>query len=401
MAERLSVLFEEEPKQWGLRADEFLWNDMKKYFSNIEFPYSEKDFLQTIINLEVKYVGKELNLEDKVYVENYAHGGMSSGYISGEFWNNRGIPLLVKRYREITDKHTHHCKDKKRDYLIKTFSRTKRKDYENYIVNGIWHRLKRLDIQPVTQQFVLRSDGKRALIDLYFPALNYGVECDEAYHINNKELDTEREIRMEEMLATVSETDDFILRRVPAYESIDIINKCINDIVFEIQQLFVERKIQHWNTDEESYQIVLQKGRLAVADNLNFEKIVDICRCFGKDYKGMQRAYFNIDSGYSVWCPKLAQKTSEGLTAVSNGWINTLSDDWNYITESQEKQENFIHATKDEPLRVTFAKSKDILAKNVYKFIGVFQYIPEKSTERLNVYKRVAKVLEVNKWIRI
>lgn len=33
--------------------------------------------------------------------------------------------------------------DLKREYLIRTFSRTKRKDYENYILNAIWHKLDR------------------------------------------------------------------------------------------------------------------------------------------------------------------------------------------------------------------------------------------------------------------
>ncbi len=111
----------------------------------------------------------------------------------------------------------HWAPDKKRDYLIKTLSRTKRKDYENYIINAIYHKLNRLEIQPVTQQYIRRSDGKHALVDLYFPALNYGVECDEAYHINNQELDIIRVLTMEDMLNAVAETSNFILRRVRAY----------------------------------------------------------------------------------------------------------------------------------------------------------------------------------------
>lgn len=61
--------------------------------------------------------------------------------------------------------------DRKREYLIKTLSRTKRKDYENYVINAIWHKLNRLDVQPVTQQYIRRSDGKYALVDLYFPQI--------------------------------------------------------------------------------------------------------------------------------------------------------------------------------------------------------------------------------------
>ena len=222
-------------------------------------------------------------------------------------------------------------KDEKRDYLIKTLSRTKRKDYENYIVNGVYHRLNRLDIQPVTQQHVMRSDGKRALIDLYFPQLNYGIECDEAYHLRNLEHDVTREITMEEMLSTIKESEDFILSRVPAYEDIETINEYIKSIVNEILMLIEERNIKPWNYGEDAVKSALKKGTLSVSDNLNFTKIVDICQCFGKNYKGMQRSYFSIGNDYHLWCPKLAIESADGLKSIAKGWINTLADDWEYI----------------------------------------------------------------------
>lgn len=68
--------------------------------------------------------------------------------------------------------------------MVKTLSRTKRKDYENYIINAIWHKIGRLDIQPVTQQYVKRTDGKYALIDLYFPQINVSIEFDEEFYIS-------------------------------------------------------------------------------------------------------------------------------------------------------------------------------------------------------------------------
>ena len=39
-------------------------------------------------------------------------------------------------------------------YLIRALSRTKRKDYENYVVYAIWNRLAMDDVKPVTQQLV-------------------------------------------------------------------------------------------------------------------------------------------------------------------------------------------------------------------------------------------------------
>ncbi len=49
--------------------------------------------------------------------------------------------------------------DKKRECLVKIFSPTNRKVYENYITNVICHKLGKLDIQPITQQYVKRIDG--------------------------------------------------------------------------------------------------------------------------------------------------------------------------------------------------------------------------------------------------
>jgi len=73
-------------------------------------------------------------------------------------------------------------------------SRTKKKDYENYIINAVWNRvtqrikndsvLKDLqyDLKPVSQQFIRKSDNERYFIDLYFPQLNIGIECNEHHH---------------------------------------------------------------------------------------------------------------------------------------------------------------------------------------------------------------------------
>ena len=76
----------------------------------------------------------------------------------------------------------------KQEYLYRMFSHhTKDKEKENYVVNAIWQRLDDLNIKPVTQQYVHFSKSNRyALIDLYFPQINYGVECDEAHHKDNK-----------------------------------------------------------------------------------------------------------------------------------------------------------------------------------------------------------------------
>ncbi len=50
----------------------------------------------------------------------------------------------------------------KKIYLIKTLSKTKRKDYENYVINRLYNRLDDLDIKPMTQKFVKRKIGSKS-----------------------------------------------------------------------------------------------------------------------------------------------------------------------------------------------------------------------------------------------
>lgn len=57
---------------------------------------------------------------------------------------------------------------------MKTSSLANRKDYENYVINRIWSLLDDPEIKPVSQWY--------ALIDLYFPQLNIGIECNEFHH---------------------------------------------------------------------------------------------------------------------------------------------------------------------------------------------------------------------------
>ena len=70
--------------------------------------------------------------------------------------------------------------DRKTQYIIKTLSRTKRKDYENYVINAIWNRVANKNLKPVTQQYVYNNrENQHYFIDLYFPQINVGIEVDE------------------------------------------------------------------------------------------------------------------------------------------------------------------------------------------------------------------------------
>lgn len=281
----------------------------------------------------------------------------------------------------------------KRDYLIRTFSRTKKKDYENYVLNSIWTKLNRLDLQPITQKYVRYKNGRYGLIDLYFPQINFGIECDEFHHLNNQENDESRTMTLFEILDAVDETSSFILRRIRAYESIESIHSQIEEVVNEIDEI-IKSKINYvpWEVNEVRREIEVIES-ISVDDEVRFRKISDIARTLGKQVKGMQRAYFPLKNDYYVWCPQLAVEYNGKIVSSGNhGWVNHLSEDWNYISESRENSKKMGTMEKHKSIiRIIFAKSKDNLGQSSYRFIGVFTYDEFASTKEKRIFRRIAK----------
>ena len=95
----VSSLFSPPPTQWGLRGDPFLWKDLSRVFLPVPLPDSA-DILKAM--LEAAFLALSSHpistTEDMIYVERYAHGGMSSGHIAPDFWREMGFPLILERF---------------------------------------------------------------------------------------------------------------------------------------------------------------------------------------------------------------------------------------------------------------------------------------------------------------
>ncbi|WP_026464993.1 hypothetical protein [Adhaeribacter aquaticus] len=50
-----------------------------------------------------KLTGESLVPGKKLFFEKYSHEGMSSGYISTDFWIDEAVPLLKKRLDDLTE----------------------------------------------------------------------------------------------------------------------------------------------------------------------------------------------------------------------------------------------------------------------------------------------------------
>jgi hypothetical protein len=93
----ISTLFDEEPIQWGLRGDPYLWRDMKQQLINIRCPDSIEKFTEIIETAFQELTGCPISHQDFIGIEKYSHGGMSSGCVDPAFWREKAIPLPVRK----------------------------------------------------------------------------------------------------------------------------------------------------------------------------------------------------------------------------------------------------------------------------------------------------------------
>lgn len=269
----------------------------------------------------------------------------------------------------------------KTEYLVKTLSRTKRKDYENYVINRLYHQLDDLDIKPVSQQYAKRKGGGYAMIDLYFPQFNIGIECDEAHHLSQAEMD---ELRFTDIITAIPEFKNYEEIKIPVTYKVDgetrirdinEINAEISKVVEEIRKRKVsDKNFKAWDASPDVEKAIV-KGELDVEDDFIFTQLE--LRSFFDKTGLVQRGYYSINDAYHIWLPGLAVKQDDKYIPFDKkkGHLNIISQDGKIIKEYETEDSKKMD--KGTP-RIVFVKIKDpILNHMVYKFAGVF----EKSNE--------------------
>ena len=98
--ETVALLFQEEPSQWGLRGDPYLWREMRSHFERVPLPAAADELSALIETTFELLTGHPISTGSHIFIQRFSHGGMSSGYISPDFWRNKAIPLLLARYAE-------------------------------------------------------------------------------------------------------------------------------------------------------------------------------------------------------------------------------------------------------------------------------------------------------------
>ncbi len=258
----------------------------------------------------------------------------------------------------------------KKEYIRRQIAKTNKKDYENYVITRIIHKIDDLDVKFITQQYVKRPDC-RAMADLYFPQINFFVEIDEAHHLTQKETDKLRDADFENITGVEPR------RIIISNNTIDKINDEVDNVVIEIKNKISEKKragkFIPWDIEKEmNPDTWIEKGTIHVNDKVAFRRIVDGCKVVGLNYQGYQRAgaIHPYEKDTSIWFPKL----------YPNGqWDNDYDELKGIIREknieNREKRKGHINhfLNNERHKRIVFARVKSVFGDTLYRFRGIFQ----------------------------
>ena len=258
-------------------------------------------------------------------------------------------------------------------YYAKLLTKLRNKKYEFYVVSRIIHLLNDTEIQFTTQQLVRKKDGKRYLIDLYFPQFKIAVEIDESHHLSNEEADRAREREI------ISSADVKFFRIQCNHNSnIESVHESIDKLIDEeIRPLKNNKDFRPYSyQDEFSVKPWLKAGKLRISDGAKFRTHADVLRLFGKNYKLHQAGSSPLNEKVQVWFPKLYK---------NKDWINSISPDGKIIEQTRVGNDMEIKEIKDS---IVFAHQADVLGNIYYSFKGIFRCT--RHTKNEISYERIA-----------
>lgn len=103
MARFVSEIFGEKPRTWGLRGDPFLWEHLRARYAGVPLPFPSDRLEREILRTFAEFAGEPPSSGKIYFVAEFAkkHVGMSTGGLSGDFWLNTAIPLLMERLNAV------------------------------------------------------------------------------------------------------------------------------------------------------------------------------------------------------------------------------------------------------------------------------------------------------------
>lgn len=98
----VALIFSKPSSSWGLRGDPYFWMYLEELFISTSLPMDINDF-EDIIRFKYHRLSGGKKVGERAYIREFAHGGMSSGTVSG-IWLDL-IPLLKYRLIKLNNKY--------------------------------------------------------------------------------------------------------------------------------------------------------------------------------------------------------------------------------------------------------------------------------------------------------
>lgn len=258
------------------------------------------------------------------------------------------------------------------------------------MVNRVWHLIGDLDLEIVCQQCIRRPGNRVALADLFFPQLGLYLEVDEDHHRIPEHILADARRRHDILEGTGIE--EF---RIDAGSGVSLsaIHTAVDDFVALVRQRRIEREAKGewapWDYEGRfRAETFMREEKIRIGPHSGFTRHDEAMRLFGYAGGTYQRGAWIMPEAISerlglraptmVWFP--------GLDEGGNSqWTNKLSEDGQRVTEASEGDNpGYIASDGD---RVIFAKSRDDLNRILYRFIGVFEAIPEENTTESRTFR--------------
>lgn len=301
--------------------------------------------------------------------------------------------------------------------------RTKRKDYENFVINQIYARIDNPELEIVTQKCVRPNKGvdtknltkvgkNHYLIDLYFPQINLAIEVDEGHHedVKNQLNDKQRE----NLIKDAVQCD---IERIKICKAGTKIPQKYNEIIKEIKNKVVEIKDRiskwekdndkklKWITNDEKIKQVKERKAFDAGEAIHFGGINNVLNLLlgTNRYHKFQQSGKDFDF-YAVWIPKLTVTQDDGTVITANGWKNFINEnedeileypsdeDYNEELDTYNKEAGSCPSEWGALKRVVFMNMKDNFGNKCCRFLGVFKpdHIEYENGKQKRIYKRIA-----------
>lgn len=81
---------------WEYRGDPYLWRELRQALSRVPVPNTDIELQKILQNTAEAIINSNLSKESGVFVNRFSYGGMSSGWVSYEFWATNAIPEILQ-----------------------------------------------------------------------------------------------------------------------------------------------------------------------------------------------------------------------------------------------------------------------------------------------------------------